>query len=251
MPKRPISFVLNQEGFNLSPLKGPQPVVEEEDDDDNVDYVDVEEEERPTKQQKVPTQDSFVEDLLNEALGKNTTNTNNPFTQSTPIPDVTPSGDPYLNIKLRMSVETCKKWFPEKLQEFDTSNLQSMSDSQLKEMLENMRFKLGAANAVEFYLVLMTLGVQIVEVVGSVVGWKLCGLARAVEDDPEMSSLLKEIVLQNLENGWGMVDPYQRLCMMMLGKMYQLHISNSSQETVENLRKVIVSQADIDQFKDL
>jgi hypothetical protein len=72
-----------------------------------------------------------------------------------------------------------------------------------------------------------------------------------VNSSPEIDDILKEIALQNVEEGWKLTNPYARLGVQLTVKMLELHNFNTKQELMLHLRQTMVGPEIIEMFKEL
>lgn len=221
-------FVLNENGHDLTSIKKRKLVDESED----------EQLQEPVKVDVVPERESEcgTEPLEDEA-------------STGEIVETTTTSKSVLT--LRKTVQQYIKWFPKKLKDFETGQLCDMDEEQLKLVLESIRFQLSASNSASFNKLILDTGIGITENVGISFGFKVNGLSNLIHNHEEVDDVLKEIALINIEKGWYIENPYQRLGLIILSEGSRLHQFNIQQETMGLLRSKFVSQKIIDKYKNL
>jgi hypothetical protein len=151
-------------------------------------------------------------------------------------------------LKLRKTIGQYKLWFPKKLAGIEIGNLDEQNEEQLKEILQLIKFQLSANNSVGFNKIVLESGLILSEELGKGLGFKINGLSNMISNREDIDDLLKEIALQNIENGWYLESPYSRLGIVIFSEGTRLHNFNLIQENLSLLRNKFVSQEIIDKY---
>lgn len=92
---------------------------------------------------------------------------------------------------------------------------------QLQDILEDMKFKVGANNSEKLYKGLYFTGVDVLEKIGVNHGMMIDGLTQSLISNPEVDLTLTEIAIDFSDYIY--TDPISRLCFMTLQAAYALH----------------------------
>jgi len=217
--KRPIEFLLNDEGIDLSQLSQ----VEEENEND---FEEEEDDEKISLEEKEEDCDISLPQKPQDEIKR---------------------------LKLLRTVQLYQKWLPNELKELrlEELNLSEMTCKELEDKLGEIRFLIQAASQVGFNYQLLQVGISIIEGMGINSGLRIEGLSRSFENDPEMNRLLKEISLLQAEDGFICTSPYERLCFLIVSKCHQLHCNNTIANENARLRSTFLSEDFINKWRDL
>jgi hypothetical protein len=126
-----------------------------------------------------------------------------------------------------------------------------MDETDLKKVLKTIRFQLSANNSASFNKLILDSSIGITETIGTSIGFKINGLSNLIHNHEEVDDLLKEIALVNIENGWFVESPYQRLGLIILSEGSRLYTFNLTQESMLMLRNKLVSEEIIQKYKNI
>ena len=237
MPKRqrPIVFQLNQEGEDLSLIQNQEAVQAE---------IEAEEPEELEPDSKVG---KVSED------GEEAVEGDEPVQE--PSQEVVPTEPTESEIvtkhKLITVIRLYIEWFPHKLQGFKELQLDEMDVPTLRQTLLDVRFIIKAQNISAFNHSLLMSASRATEALGGWFGLELDGLTRDIEEDADFNDLVKEIALDDAENGFSMISPWQRGLAKMASKITNRHFVNAQNSVTNKLGEVVLPDSFVQNYQTL
>ena len=152
---------------------------------------------------------------------------------------------------MRETVKMYQKLMPGLSESISFDGISSKSEQELEEMLQEIRFVLGASNNVLFHQNLIEQGIGLIETFGPAFGFDLSGLSAETRMDPSFQQICQELVLASAEDGWEIMSPTNRLLFSIVGRILKKHDDNSRATIADRISNMIVDPEIVEKYRHL